>query len=525
MDLVESEREEGEIIDDELEDVSDCSISSPFHIGKSVTAAERLRSVSLSSISDSDLEAIDSSNKNGRYIHLLKTSTPKHHRKKRKRHERRTTISSSDSEDEKMDRKMLQQLKEAVRIDKSSKEQQNSLRTRLKGLIEHISEKSQTEEDEEETNSENKKQDTEKDVMDDKELAELRLEALKSAMLKKHFERKKRKALESKKDEKLETNKENTADNGITNENGLDNKGCEEKTEKSEVTVEEDVDIMRAMLLASMARKITEATNLVKTPVLLAQPAINKPPINTPKPIKRTIKNNYYSSNKIINGKNILKNNETFKPTLPSVEPLIIQVNNDSDSDMDIDEEIEENNIAKSVTEFLNQQRAEVEAKKAEKPTPVLDKSAMKLLPFSQQMEYQRLKQQLLAKKVKLRKISQNETRNIKTRTVLRSKFTFIKQNNFAKDRIIKTTKMNRIERNNGTSLQRTLSDMQTNKDGRYLEIIEIYCTLFKFIHFVIHLLYVCNFLCISCRFLEGLTAIQNVYTVFYFEKYKSHIS
>lgn len=513
METAESEREEGEIIDDELEDVSDCSITSPFHLGKSVSATERLRAVSLSSISDSDLE--DSrKRKGGHYVGVLKSNTSSTRlktnrqpfRRSKRRHvlnqARRLTLSSSDSEDERFDRKTLQQLKDAVHIDTSKEHHHNSLRARLKALIVPVSEKSQNEEEEDrlvpdrdlvckaDTNQnvsevEKTKEVNDADITNDKELEELRLEALKSAMLKKHLERKKRKAMEKEQKaapENDEINKENAGNNvnkESTNDGNANKRIRLEDTKKNDVNVslDEDVDIMRAMLLASMSKKITGEAAANKLPKLappkpLTRTIVNKP-FNIPKPIKRVIKNNYCQNNKLVYNAKTADKNNTFKPSLPTVEPLIININNDSDSDMDI-EEPEENDITKSVTDFLNQQRAEVEAKKNEKETPLLDKSVMRLLPFSQQIEYHRLKQQLNAKRVtRLRKISQNEVnlklRNVKNKTVVKSKFSFIKQNNIAKDRI-KITRVNKVDKRNSNSLQRTLNDMQMQKDGRYLQ-------------------------------------------------------
>lgn len=543
MEVADSEREEGEIVDDdEFEVVSDSSITAPVPLGKSVSASERLRSVSLSSISDSELIEVDRPRKKRRHCKrvVLKSSTPHtkpHHRRKRKRtHGGKkkvvavVSISESD-EEEVFDIKTLQQLKEAVRINKPDEVHQKSLRTRLKPLIEPCSEKSYTEEEEEDGGSglnNNEKQEQNCDVTNDKELEELRLEALKSAMLKKHLERKKRRALENNKEkgetEKLESgdiNKENTVNNAIpANENAPSKT---EEAKKNEVAFEEDVDIIRAVLLASMTRKITEASKVLQTP-----PVVNKPPSNNnnnnQKPLIRKVQNGYYiSTNKIRK-----TTNNTFKSTIPTVEPLIINLNNDSGSDMDIDDEDDENDdVAKSVTDFLNQQRAEVEAKTAHAPPPlppplpaappllppppaaaappppataapsVLNKSVLAMLPFSQQIEYLRLKQQLQAKNVALQKkpiqniskggkFSKNQgggegkLRNVRNRTVLRSKFTLVKQN-AVKD-MIKVVRANKFERGNANNLQKTLSDMQTQKDGRYLEIIKIVvCTLFKF--------------------------------------------
>lgn len=479
MQGLDSDREEGEIVEDELEDVSDCSIS-PSYPGKSESATERLRSVSLSSISDSDLEAGRCGRRSSHHVPLAKQC-----RKKRVKNDkctcklrRRRRSLSSESEEEKVDQRTLRLLKEAIHIDTSKETQHNSLRARLKGLIEPISAK------EEDGSSEEKKADS-ADTTDDKELQELRLEALKSAMLKKHLERKKRKAEEEKKaSEKLgnDLNKENSNGNvekSVADGNAAKKMCLEEKqVVETSVSVEEDVDIMRAMLLASMSKKITEASKLVRKPLIkpvrnvlpkpIVRTVVNKL-INVPRPIKRTIKNTYFH-NKVIN--NIKPKPKPLKPPIPHVEPLIINVNTDSDSDMDI-EDPSENDLTKTVTEFLKQQRAQVEAKKVEEKPPPLDKSAMKLLPFSQQIEYHRLKQQLLNAKKKPRKPSHSQDLN---RKPLKSKFTFIKQNSVAKDKL----------KNNPGNLQRTLSDMQIQKDGRYLRCSRCYvlCTIQAFVHF-----------------------------------------
>lgn len=511
METVESEREEGEITDDELEDVSDCSITSPVRLGKSVSAPERLRSVSLSSISDSDLEG-GRSRKNGHYIRFLKTSTPYISLEKnvrRRRHvskpTKRITISSSDSEDEKLDRKTLRQLKEAVHIDTSKDIHQNSLRTRLKALIQpekeeeqapvqdgRVSEADGDQNGQEADKSDSKKNNEDADVTDDKELAELRLEALKSAMLKKHWERKKRKAMEedSEKLENDEINKENAVDNiNRSNENGSgsNKKMCLEQTKRNEgnISIEEDVDIMRAMLLASMSKKITAGSELLTksaaeaakfvAPKPITRTIINKPVNVVSNPIKRTIKNIYFTNNKVVNNVKTAVNNNVFKPPLPSVEPLIININNDSDSDMDI-EDLPEDDLTKSVTDFLKQQRAQVEAKKSEEKLTHLDKSAVSLLPFSQQIEYNRLKQQLNARKVvRLHKVVQRGgDAKLTNKTIVRSKFTIIKQNNAAKERI-RVARANKLDKDRSSSLQQTLNDVQMQKDGRYYDMINFF--------------------------------------------------
>lgn len=511
------EREEGEIVDDELEDVSDYSINSPLIPGKSISPTEHLRAVSLSSISDSDLEDgnvrltynrhfIPLSNEGVRRYRSLvihKHRRPKSRRKSTQKRTRKRSVSSSDSENEKLDRRTLRQLKEAVRINKSREMHiQNSLRTRLKGLIEPSSAKPQSEEepeieqlrtdalaskvaDEKQDEIEPKQQESN---LDDKELTELRLEALKSAMLKKHLERKKRKAMgdqnsETPKTESAEGDKENAQDN--INTESAENEAKKTATEQnvSNTTVEEDIDIMRAMLLASMSKKIATMPSLpVSTPTLLPTAPVvpklitrtvaNPKPnaiVRKPVPFTRAAKSNYFSNRVVINNVKPSANGKVPHPKMPSVPPLIIQVNNDSDSDMDLESPPPEDNITKTVTEFLKKQRAEVEAKTKQKPTDSSpEKSVVKLLPISQQLEYHKLKQQLInaKKRPRIRRFSQKNTpdakrENVVNKKTVKSKFLVAKFNN---GKVVK-----RVDKNDASSLQRTLKDLQVQKDGRYI--------------------------------------------------------
>lgn len=510
--IVESdEREEGEIVDDELEDVSDYSINSPVTPGKSVSSAEHLRAVSLSSISDSDLEEnnirltyqrhfIPLSKENVRHYSPVPVvvSRYRHIRSKRKclrKHSRKRRNSSTDSEDEQLDRRTLRQLKEAVHINTSKEIHiHNSLQTRLKCLIEPTSAKSQSEEDDlaklrtnaleskvTDMNTKTETKECESNV-DDKELTELRLEALKSAMLKKHLERKKRRALGDQKEQPVaEVDKENAQDN--INTETAEKIHTEENTHNT--SMEEDLDIMRAMLLASMSKKIAQVPSVPVSsePIVpqlitrtISKPKPNAVPTNVKKPVpilSRMIKNNYFSNRVVINNVNPV-NNKLMNPKIPTVPPLIIKVNNDSDSDMDIDDTSPspppppppEDSITKTVTEFLKQQRAEVEAKTQQIDSP--DKSVVKLLPISQQMEYHKLKQQLMnaKKRPRIRKFSQTFGNDIKRENVMnkrtvKSKFFLTKFNN--------ARVMKKVDKNGASHLQRTLSDLQVQKDGRYL--------------------------------------------------------
>lgn len=479
--IVTDEREEGEIVDDDddLEDVSDSSICSPLHPGKSVTPTEHLRAISLSSISDEELESRrikhgtrKSTHMQHRRYEALGVQLTKHPKNKTERrhrhtkHHRKRLHSVSDSEEDVPSRTIARQLKNAVHIQEDKEMCQKSLQSRLKGFMEPVMDGKPPSEDEEEllklrkdaleskTPESSEKQESEKepnakDTVDDKELTELRLEALKSAVIQKHMLRKKRKGENDalpKSDS--EVNKENAQDN-INKEIQSPLEKAPKKPAHEEnipnVSTEEDLDIMRAMLLASMSTKIAKLPDpppIINLPKPITR-KINNPPANSmrkPMNVIRSVKNNYYTNHAVYKVQNKVNNNNVKVPT---VEPLIINLNNDSDSDMDIDPPSEEEDkLSKKVTELLKQERAEVEAKtnksepkKAVEKTPTLDKSVLKLLPISQQMEYQKLKQQLMnaKKKPRIRRFSQ-KVGEIKRDTVVlkkcfKSKFTLNKVN------------------------------------------------------------------------------------------------
>ncbi|KAF7287248.1 hypothetical protein GWI33_002067 [Rhynchophorus ferrugineus] len=246
-----------------------------------------------------------------------------------------------------------------------------------------------------------------KDDDHDIELRQLRIEALQTAINNKFGKRKNKK-----KDE----NKENSVNNG-----GVDEPACPLKTEvcvekfssakgkdvsKDPVSPEEDdEDVLRALLLASMSKKITKT----KT-----QPIqVKVPPENTENKATLT---QVRSSNVTLSN---FKVNNVQKPVIPivsTVKPLIIHVDSDS-SDTDCQENIvkalnkpqngekQSSQIENSVDKFLKEQRAKVElqAKVQTKPiktngaipkqTPktTLNKSTLECLPEEKQKEYRNL--------------------------------------------------------------------------------------------------------------------------------------
>lgn len=504
MDVVaiqdDDDREDGEIVDD-FEEISDCSIPS---VGKCDN--ELLRAISLSSISDSADE---------RPVHFVKEDSPrpqdpqledserrtlqhripqyrKRKRKHRQHHDAKRRCSpqiivdlvgnptSSDEETAQVDKDTLRQLKEAVHIDNHSDYHHNSLRSRLKAMI---NEQPSSASDDEEIDTlrtlallSNSKSELEKDgndgeigdddipepelvdILDDRELLELRSAALKSAVLKKHQERKKRKEHV----DNTEINKENTVNNDIakevdtnklTVEKALESKGAEALIsvqlqnnceDKKDVSVEEDVDIMRAMLLASMSTKITTKTIATVIQNQLPQRQQPKKQLIAPKRNQKTL--------------------QIAKPTftLPPVKPLIININNDSDSESDVKSPTKkpaEDLISQSVTEFLKLRRQQFEAKEngvavvppqsgnppsngAVLNTKIIantkeiklvakevvnskendirrDLSGVKLLSKAQQREYQLLKRKLLLAKQKklIEHIKSSEVKRVENAT------------------------------------------------------------------------------------------------------------
>lgn len=357
------------------------------------------------------------------------------------------------------------------------------------------------------------------EIPDDSELQELRLAALKSFVIE-HHERRKRKA------EKQDCNSNNVCENTgieitkdsnkendqtvINNDIETRNKKPKLDTDKEEeldstkiksaqipekivtqensddTLMEEDADVLRAMLLASMSQNLAAKTVDIN-------PTINEIPQVKPiqKPTALTVNPpnvNTNSNLKVIN-KNDLYNKVNAKESiqLPVVKPLIISLNADSDSDT---ENFESNNsIRDTVAEFLKKQRAEVEAnvkKKSESANStfnssddlLMEKSAMKLLPRSQQLEYRKLKQQLInaKRKTRLRRPSQRllETKaevSVNKKIVqVNKKVPKINSDNPTVNTATTLVKTNVQETKTlaKMDIQRTLTDLQIQKNGRY---------------------------------------------------------
>lgn len=429
------DREEGEIVDDDFEDISDNSIIVPIFSGKSVSPKEHLPAISLSSVTD-----VDEPKSENKTRHRHKISRKKGLKsKKRRNSHRKSTCSDSDSDNYlELDRKLQKQLKAAVRVDDTEERHKNSLRSRLKGMTkldesDSCMEKNYNEKIEE------------KDTSDegDSELAQLRLEALRTAVLNKFMHRKKRKVKDnnvlsdiSVKTNNSETNKENNHNTiehcakKICVENTAAQNGEKKIADNVENSTppEEDEDVLRALLLASMSKKITSEKETKQSFLPL-----------TNNGIKHTLQNVDEKKNVInlpVNNANSLKNRVSKNNTgnknlqLPMVKPLIIKVNEDSDSEDDIfnktknadNQVVQPKQVAveieNSVEKFLKEQRAKVEAQlspipkcppKPKNSSTILEKSCVKLLPKVKQVEYQKLLQKLknAEKKPRTRRLSQ----------------------------------------------------------------------------------------------------------------------
>ncbi|XP_060530836.1 uncharacterized protein LOC132704683 [Cylas formicarius] len=317
------DREEGEIVDDDLEDISDNSIISTTPCnGKSLSSTDRLPAISLSSVTEES--SLQPRRRRKRCAHRKDS---KHSRKKR-----RIRKKSSDSEDEEAIDKSLQfQLKAAVCVD-AKISRRNSLQTRLKAMT-----KSTETADEKIENinlvSSEAEEPNDEDAEIDNELMQLRLEALQTAIYNKYKDKKRK----NNGDNSDETNKENSGGNGAE---------AVKQPENTPPSPDEDEDILRALLLASMSKKITNKIDVVS---------------------EKTAPKLYAAPNYKLNH---LKSKPMMAPKFPQVRPLIIDLNDDSDTEDDlVSDKIEtvDKVIENTVEKFLKEQREKVETENNDK--------------------------------------------------------------------------------------------------------------------------------------------------------------
>ncbi|KAJ8944862.1 hypothetical protein NQ314_009352 [Rhamnusium bicolor] len=505
MSVVSDDREEGEIVDDDFEDISDNSIIDP--IGKSVSSKDHLPAISLSSVTEAE--------------------EPRCEKKFDVKSRRREEPTNPTKGEEIVTENQLA-LKAAIRVD-NKEVHKNSLRSRLRAMtkLDHDSdnfvEKNGTDTIEQKASSDD----------GDSELTQLRLEALRTAVLNKCMHRKKRKVKEmqdndilsdiSVKTDTSETNKENTR---VTNENVNARveenykKICLEKpVENGENAVEitnnstppeDDEDVLRALLLASMSKRITKEVDTKRTILLSNSNNLGydklKNTLNT-KTLKNEIKNvtKFNLKNCVIKNK-VLTTNQPVQ--LPKVKPLIININTESDTDDDSLNKTIKNaftqavgakkitlEIENNVEKFLKEQRAKVEAQLSSIPNKLLkgqsakfdkqlspisnnpgsinkpvtlEKSSVKLLPKVKQIEYQKLLQKLknAEKKPRIRRSShkfnsEGKSVGFTSKKFIRTKVPVNKQVNNA-------PKLDEVPdlRNDVKTLQKTLKGLQIQKNG-----------------------------------------------------------
>lgn len=472
------ELEDGEIVSDDFEAISDDSIVFTPH-GKSRTRKDPLPDLSLSSVSETEVQ--DSK---------LRPKRRKSHSKRRTIHKkrRRTNSPSLDKSDSESipDLDLQLKLKAAVQVG-SHEAHRNSLRTRLKAIMKEACPEtpesdrqtpeiievvsncenvlhdvalvtgSGSEFESEGVGGDNVETDDTSGAMEelDSELIQLRIEALKTAVQNKFANKIKKKKEAQVSDE---TNKENNNISKTTSEEKINEDKVadvpvvnSDSTDNTPISPDEDEDILRALLLASMSNKITK----IPSNDLAVAPKTQTKVVSTKVPASKTLLtkvNNFKLNN---NFKTVPK--KPVHPPIksivtPQVKPLIICLN-DSDSDTEFSnspEKIPTNSlkdkatapirreIENSVEKFLKEQRARVEAqvKPPNPPKPVskaptqvrkkieitlnktspntqtqknnlqksLEKSALKFLPANKREEYKRLQNLLRQKKAQMRK-------------------------------------------------------------------------------------------------------------------------
>ncbi|XP_028129555.1 uncharacterized protein LOC114325641 [Diabrotica virgifera virgifera] len=460
------DQEEGEIVDDDYEEISDNSMSFPLNeSGKSQSV------ICLSSLSEFEEE--DHQRRVGKMLKRgRKMKHHGHHRRKKKYfgklHKSRKWKKllkhiESSSDDESVDCRLVRkQLKAAIRVESPSVDtkvrtegnQVNCLKNRLIAMTK-LNDDSVIEQQCDIIKSDNENR-TDDPIIDsgdtleqtDIELTQLRLEALRTAVLNKFEDRKKRKHEELQKNQEspnidnLETNKENSIqENGNIKQPSTDKPNLQPTTPD-----EEDEDVLRAMLLASMSRKMPKFAESKS----LEEPVVEK-----------------VKSNQNVVKPFIVQAKKPVPLRQHQIKPIIINIGSDTESEDEksttdiintkttelpvngyqVDKEIES-----TVENFLKEQRAKVDEVQAvtkqvvppknptvEVTTPkskiqpkrnesaVLEKSSVKLLTKEKQIEYQKLLQRLkmAQKKPKTRRVSvrgteegNNSRKNVKTKLI-----------------------------------------------------------------------------------------------------------
>ncbi|XP_066253977.1 uncharacterized protein [Euwallacea similis] len=232
----------------------------------------------------------------------------------------------------------------------------------------------------------------------DNELIQLRLDALKTALNSKFGNRirkkKKSQTIDETNKENSSNNSENTSGEEKITETGMDatQNSTTSGHESGNVPVspEEDEDVLRALLLASMSKKIINETPKLASTEKLPKKLQQQTNKNLLKRINVFKLNNNFTAqnkfNKVVNPeivitKPLVKPSVMIPRVVPQVKPLIIRVNSDSDSDLDISSNSEklpvkkqspqtviqsthlQKQIDSSVDKFLKEQRQMAENK------------------------------------------------------------------------------------------------------------------------------------------------------------------
>ncbi|CAH1113515.1 unnamed protein product, partial [Psylliodes chrysocephalus] len=496
----EADPEEGEIIDDDFDEISDNSIILN-ETGKSLFPKERLPVISLSSVSGDEEEdrKIKRFKKfhghhhhhhhhRGHHNHHIKIKKKikdkwfsKYHKKKKWKRLMESSSSSSYSEsslDIELDRKLQNQLKAAIRVQAEEDCTKNSLKSRLRAMTRPVDILEMKIDSPKSDNNEKPIEDKQNiDEIDD-ELIQLRLEA-------EHRKKRKVKEMEEKegKTDNLETNKENTG-----NENMQTKKICLDEPDVNTTPPDEDEDVLRALLLASMSKKMTKDIVVQK---------VELPKNIDPKPNQNIAKPNVF-----------VKKSVPLRQHIPSkIKPIIININTDTESEDEGNKTVINPNIKdtvlpinqinseieNTVERFLKEQRAKVEAQlvanpvipvtpkskliKPQKPNDsvILEKSAVKLLPKVKQIEYQKLLQRLknAQKKPRIRRASfKGIEEGNSVRKIVRNKI----HSPGKSCGVVKNEKVPDIKQD-ARMLHNALKQMQKQKNGR-LQIEEKYVVL-----------------------------------------------
>ncbi|XP_066141204.1 girdin isoform X2 [Euwallacea fornicatus] len=255
----------------------------------------------------------------------------------------------------------------------------------------------------------------------DNELIQLRLDALKTALNSKFGNRlrkkKKSQTIDETNKENSSNNSENTSGEEKITETGIDptqnSTAAGHESGNVPVSPEEDEDVLRALLLASMSKKIINETPKLTSTEKLPKKLQQQTNKNLLKKINVFKLNNNFTVqnkfNKVVNPeiavtKPFVKPSVMIPRVAPQVKPLIIRVNSDSDSDLDIGSNSEKSPVKKQSPQLVIQSTHLQEQ---------IDSSVDKFLREQRQMAENKLSRNK-QKKIEIAKISEHNRTIIK---------------------------------------------------------------------------------------------------------------